>query len=442
MQKLILALCAVLAATCSVQAETFTMDTVVVTATRTATPLSQVGSSVTVITAAEIEKKQHPKVIDVLRSVPGLSITQTGGMGSAVAIYQRGTDTKHTLVLMDGVEFRDASSTGGGANLANISTDNIERIEIVRGAQSVIYGSDAIGGVINIITKKGTSEPHGYASIEKGTYQTWQTTAGISGGSDNTHASFSYSHIDSQGFSSYNENDGFNEKDGYKNTNFSLNLGVDLSKLFTINMNLRLADSEYEFDSYDGSYLMADTDAVTDSLEVASRTEGVWTLLDGRWTIVLGASVTDANHTTTGTYDNYEFNGRVTKVDLQNTIELNENQTFVIGLETEKETYDTSYGDEGEVRNRAVFAQDQIFIGDFSVAVGARIDEHEEFGSETTWRIAPAYTLQAAGTNIKTSLATGFKAPSLYQLYSYYGNTELDPETSKSFDIGIEQPFF
>ena len=446
MQKLILTLCAVLAAVCSVQAETLTLDPVVVTATRTATPLSQVGSSVTVVTAEEIEEKGQTKVIDVLRSVPGLNITQTGGMGASVAIYQRGTDTKHTLVLIDGIEFRDASSTGGGANLANISTDNVERIEIVRGAQSVIYGSDAIGGVINIITQKGSSEPHGYASIERGAYQTTQTTAGISGGSDNTHASFSYSHIDSQGFSSYNEKDGFTEDDGYKNTNFSLNVGVDFSKTFTMNMNFRLADSEYEFDSgyYDAfwNYTMADTDAVTDSLEIAGRTEGVWSLLDGKWTIVLGASATDSNHTTTGTYDNYEYNGRVTKLDLQNTIKLNDRHTFLVGLETEKEQYDTSFGDDGDVNNKAAFIQDQIFIDDFAVALGIRLDNHEEFGTETTWRIAPAYTVPGSGTKLKASFATGFKAPSLYQLYSYYGNTDLDPETSTSVDFGIEQAFF
>ncbi len=442
MQKLILTLTLVFAATCGVQAETIVMDPVVVTATRTETPLSQVGSSVTVITAEEIEQKQQTKVIDVLRSVPGINIAQTGGMGSSVAIYQRGTDTKHTLILLDGIEFRDVSSTGGGANLANISTDNIERIEIVRGAQSVIYGSDAIGGVINIITKKGSSEPHGYASIEKGAYQTTETTAGISGGSDTTRASFSYSHISSEGFSSYNENDGFSEKDGYKSTNIGLNLGVDFNQIFTLNMNLRLADSENEFDSYDSTWMMADTDAVTDSFEVAGRTEGVFSLLDGRWKVVLGASLTDSNHTTSGTYDNYEYNGKITKVDLQNTIVLNQRHTLVVGFETEKEEYDTSYGDEGDVRNKAAFVQDQIFIEDFSVALGIRMDNHEEFGTETTWRIAPAYNFRESGTKFKASFATGFKAPSLYQLYSYYGNTDLDPETSTSVDFGIEQALF
>ncbi len=441
MQKFIMALSAVLALTSSVQAEPIVMDPVVVTATRTETPLSQIGSSVTIITAEEIEKKQQSKVIDVLRSAPGISIAQNGGMGSSVSIYQRGTDTKHTLILLDGIEFRDASSTGGGANLANISTDNIERIEIVRGAQSVIYGSDAIGGVINIITKKGSSEPHGYASIEKGAYQTTETTAGISGGSDTTRASFSYSHINTDGFSSYNEKDGFSEKDGYKSTNIGLNLGVDLSKIFTLNMNLRIADAETEFDSYDSSWMMADTDAVTDSFEVAGRSEGVFSLLDGRWKVIIGASVTDSNHTTSGTYDNYEYNGKVTKIDLQNTIKLNQNNTLVVGLETEKEEYDTSYGDAGEVRNRAAFVQNQLIIDDFAIALGIRMDNHEEFGTETTWRVAPTYNFKTSGTKLKASLATGFKAPSLYQLYSYYGNTELDPETSTSVDVGIEQEF-
>jgi len=449
MQKFFISLCALLATAGTLHAETIVMDPVVVTATRTATPLSQLGSTVTIVTAEEIEAKQQTNVAEVLRSVPGINITQTGGPGGAVSIYLRGTDTKHTLVLLDGIELRDASNIGGGANLANISTDNIERIEVVRGAQSVVYGSDAIGGVINIITKKGSQQPQGYASIEGGSFNTWRTTAGISGGGANTRASVAFSHTDSDGYSTYNEKDGFTEDDGYKNTNFSFNVGADLSKTFTLNMALRLVDAEYNFDtgSYDAffNYILADTDAKTDSLELAGRTEGVFSLLDGKWKLAIGASITDTNRTTSGSefYDNYEYNGRVVKYDLQNTLELSKTQTIVVGLETEKEEYDSSYGDSGDVRNQAAYIQDQIVIGDFAVALGGRIDKHDEFGTETTWRIAPAYTLAATATKFKGSVATGFKAPSLYQLYApYNGNADLDPETSTSVDAGIEQPLF
>lgn len=131
------------------------LEDVVVSATRTLTSVSKLGSSVTVITSEEIEDRQQTQVIDVLRSVPGLSVVQTGPKGGTVSIFMRGTENRHTLVLVDGVEFRDATQTGANADLRNLTTDNIERIEVVKGPQSVLYGSDAIGGVINIITRKG-----------------------------------------------------------------------------------------------------------------------------------------------------------------------------------------------------------------------------------------------------------------------------------------------
>jgi len=148
--------------------ETSVLEEIVVSATRAPTPVSQLGSSVTVITSEEIEARHQMQVIDVLRNVPGLSVVQTGARGGTVSIFIRGTENRHTLVLVDGVEFRDAAQTGANADLRNLTTDNIERIEVVRGSQSVLYGSDAIGGVVNIITKKGQKQPTGYVSLEAG----------------------------------------------------------------------------------------------------------------------------------------------------------------------------------------------------------------------------------------------------------------------------------
>lgn len=422
------------------QAEVTTLDPVVVTATRTATPLSQIGSSVTVVTAEEIEEKQLSQILDVLRTVPGVGIVHSGPQGGQTSVRTRGTDNKHTLVLIDGIEIRDVSTVGGGPDLANISTDNVERIEIVRGAQSVIYGSDAIGGVINIITKKQSSVPEGYFSVEGGSYNSWKEKAGFS----LPGASFTVSRTDSDGFSSYNEKDGFSEDDGYKSTNASLNIGGQLNETMSLKFNLRLADSSYDFDSgyYDSSfnYVQADTDAVVDTLQVAGRGEATFSLLDGNWILTLGSSLSDTNRTTSGTYDNYEYDGSIEKFDLQNTVLIGTAQVVVIGLETEKENYTSSYGDSGKVRNTALYIQDQVKFGNFSTAIGGRVDDHETFGSEFTWRVAPTYLISSTHTRLKTSVGTGFKAPSLFQLYyPYGGNEELEPETSLSFDIGFEQ---
>ena len=434
MQKLILTLTLVFAATCGVQAETIVMDPVVVTATRTETPLSQVGSSVTVITAEEIEQKGETQVLEVLRSVPGVTIIQSGPIGSTTSIRLRGTEDRHTLVMIDGIEFRDASNTGGQANLANLTTDNIERIEIVRGAQSVLYGSDAIGGVVNIITKKGSRQPHAYASVEGGSYNTWREAAGFSSGTEKARVSMAFSRTDSDGFSALSDD---NEDDGYENTTISLNIGADLTDFFTLNLDFRATDSKYDYDTYSyGVY----SDYTQDTKDLSGRTEGVFTLLNGRWISVFGASVTDSDRAISGAYS-YKYTGKITKFDLKNTILLNKNQTLMVGIETEKEEFEGDYS-EYAARNKAAYIQDQITFGQFSTALGVRVDDHQKFGTETTWRLAPSYTLATTETKIKGSAATGFKAPSLYQIYynSTYGIEDLDPETSMSFDIGLEQP--
>ncbi|WP_321389349.1 TonB-dependent receptor domain-containing protein [uncultured Desulfuromusa sp.] len=439
-------------------ADAVKMDPVVVTATRVGTPLSQIASSVTVITAEEIEAKQQTQLLDVLRSVPGVSLVQTGSPGAQTSIFLRGTDTRHTLLLIDGIEYRDASSSGGGPALENLTTDNIKQIEIVRGPQSVLYGSDAIGGVINIITKKGSQQPEGYASIEGGSYNTWIEKAGFSAGSETVSSSFSASRTDSDGFSSANEKDGNNEEDGYENTTLSFNLGAELSEIFSINLNVHSDDSTNDYDAYgpvDGDY-----NQETELL--AGRLEGNLKLLDGRWNIAIGAAKTDKNRIANGPVysDRYEYDGKITKLDMLNTILLGKNNTLILGAETEKDELESfSYlGDyssfptvtytpfryKESVTNNAIYIQDQITVGQFSAAIGLRHDDHDQFGGKTTWRFAPTYNLTSSGTRLKASVGTGFKAPTLYQLYGQLppynvGNEDLQPEESFGWDLGFEQ---
>jgi len=146
------------------------IEEIVVTATRIETPTREVGSSITVITDQEIKEKQKTTVLEVLRSVPGLDVVQSGGPGRTTSVFIRGAKSEHTLVLIDGIELNDPISTGRSYDFADLTTDNIERIEIIRGPQSTLYGSDAIGGVINIITKKGKGKPSGFASVEGGSF--------------------------------------------------------------------------------------------------------------------------------------------------------------------------------------------------------------------------------------------------------------------------------
>ena len=436
-----------------------TLEDVVVTASRTETPLSQVASSVTVIDEEEITARQKSTVLELLRSVPGVDVVQSGGFGGATSIYLRGTATRHTLVLIDGVEYSDPTSITRSADISNLTTDNIERIEIVRGAQSVLYGSDAIGGVINIITKKGHGKVNAYASVEGGSYHTWREKAGISGGGDRTNISLAVSRSDSDGFSSANEDNGNAEDDGYKNTTVSFNAGVTPSDILDLNLNLHYTDAEYDYDGvvYDSSFnsFPGDADNVQDTKEFAGRIQSVLHLLDDRWQLQLGAAITDIDREYNDEiYGGSKYEGKQTKFELQNIIEVGEYHKVVLGAETEKEDYDDSYDMEADATNNAVYLQDQFAAGNFATMVGMRYDHHDAFGGEVTWRVAPVYTVSATGTRLKGSIGTGFKAPSLYQLYapafSYswegieyvipVGNKDLDPEKSLGWDAGIEQP--
>ena len=436
--------------------EASVLEDVVVSATRTPTILSKLGSSVTVITSEEIEARQQSQVIDVLRSVPGVDVVQTGPTGGSVSIFMRGTTRGHTLVLIDGVEFRDVSNTDGSAELANLATDNIERIEVVRGPQSVLYGSDAIGGIINIITKKGGKKPTGYVSVEAGSYSTKRGVAGGSFGNDFVTTSLTVSSTETDGFSTAKEEDGNSEDDGYENTSASLKINATPSEILDINFDLHLAKSEYEMDgsSYDvtsGGYVPTDSLDTQDTDETTGRLEGVFHFFEDRWQMAMGGSYTKIERE----YDyeagnEFDYEGTIRKFDMQHTFSINEQNTLVVGMETEDETFDDG-SLEKKATNNALYLQEQFAAGDFAAAVGLRYDEHDAFGGKTTWRVAPTYTISATGTQIKGSVGTGFKAPTLYQLYGpdldlgfwgYYvvGNKNLNPEKSIGYDIGIEQP--
>ncbi|MEX1313409.1 MAG: TonB-dependent receptor plug domain-containing protein, partial [Desulfotignum sp.] len=179
-----------------------TMDQVVVSVTRTETTTSGIGgNSVTVITAREIEERNAHTVLEVLKTAPGVFVTSTGGMGTSSSVFIRGADSKNTLIMVDGIVLNDPSNANRSADIADINLDEVERIEVVRGAMSVMYGSNATAGVINIITKKGGGEPEITASTEGGSYGTWKTGGRVSGSADKLTFAVSGSYLSRDGFS-------------------------------------------------------------------------------------------------------------------------------------------------------------------------------------------------------------------------------------------------
>ncbi|MDX9785896.1 MAG: TonB-dependent receptor [Desulfobacterales bacterium] len=454
----------------------YEMERVVVTATRGETNVDKIGgSSVTAITEKDIEAKKAESVEEILKGVPGLDVASNGGPGTKTYVFLRGAEAKNTLILIDGVMVNDASSPNRSADIANLTTDNIERIEIVRGPLSALYGTNATAGVVNIITKKGHGKPSVYAGFEAGSYNTWKAYGGTSGEIDKFNFSMNGARIETDGFSIANDdNDGIPhagntaEDDGWDNTTLSGKFGYEFNSTFNITAVLRYGESQADNDDYDG---------------LGGYTGDRFIFPVNWWEPVLP----DPNGAKIARQDTDEYSGRIeinnhffdrfvsssfyyqTAKNEKNIYDNENNLTVSDGRSNEigwqgglsfdthllsfggayfQEYYDTAEIDEKDAITKSYWAQDQLLLMDgLDIVAGVRVDDHDQFGSEMTYRMAPAYTIQKTETTIKASYGTGFRAPSLFELfadpipaYSFAGGNEnLDPEESDGWDVGFEQ---
>ncbi len=453
-----------------------TLKEVVVSVTQTETTLDKVGgNAVTVITAREIEEKKTHSLVDILKTVPGVTISSTGGMGTQTSVSLRGADSKNTLVLIDGVMLNDPSSANRDTNLGNISLDHVERIEVVRGAMSVMYGSNATAGVINIITRKGTKDPELTISAEGGSYGTWKIGGSASGATEKTHFSVSASGLTREGYSiADKDNDRIpqsgntDEKDGYKNLTLSGKAGLDINENFKMSASLRYVNAEVDLDDYEGGYsgdniasswvpdpvtgawvntLVAQPDGPTrkrTESETLTGQVGVTNLLaGGRLESILSYKFSRSDRQA---YDNnddpwYDYKGDTDDLSWQGNLDFeNSLLSFGIGYFLEGMESLSSSVNQVDTHTLSGWVQDQIFWGEnLTLIAGVRVDDHEAFGRKATFRIAPSYDIPGTGTLLKAGLGTGFRSPSLYELFSDYGNPDLEPEESLGWDLGIEQ---
>jgi len=426
-----------------------TMEEVVVTASRLEEPLKYAPDSVTIVTSEEIKKKGKQTVIDVLRDVPGISISQNGSFGGSASIYLRGTQNAHTLIMIDGVRVGDPMAIDGKMSISDLSTDNIERIEIVRGAQSVLYGSDAIGGVINIITKKGKGKPKFYLSSEGGSFQTFRERAGVSGSNDKISYAASILRLDTQGVSKADEDLGNNEEDYYHDTNISARVDGRLSDTVGMGFSVRHSESSMDIDGNDPvTYIFGDADEVQDTDITTISTNFDQDILDWwQHVIKFGITETKREYTNDGAF-NGTYKGTMKLASWQHNFFIREIDTVTAGFDYQEESGDVQnpWGNisEKKVETKSFFIQNKLtpFKG-LSFTLGARHDDHQTFGNENTYKGALAYFYEKTGTKVRTSYGTGFHAPSLYQLYDpTYGDPTLKPEESKGYDAGIDQELF
>ncbi|MBX7136575.1 MAG: TonB-dependent receptor [Oligoflexia bacterium] len=435
---------------------------IVVSATRIESDRREVASSVSVISAEQIEARGVSEVKDILKDVAGVDVVQSGGAGGNTSIFIRGANSEHTLVLIDGIEANNPINPTRAYDFSNLTLDNVEQIEVLRGPQSVLYGSDAMGGVVSIRTRKGHGAPAGSLYFEAGSFDSYLERANLHGSEGIFNYSLSASRLDTGGISAASTSYGNHEADGFEDTALAARFGLDLSETLALNLYLRNIDSNSDLDNFGGAF-GDDPNRVLDNREFMTRGEAVVKLFDGRLKQTWGISWNeqdlqddnDPDQLNPGELLRSSYDGDLLKLDLQNQIALGERAQLLIGVETEEESASSEYFSDGAFgpftsnfeetseRTNGYYAElalnaDRRFFATF----GVRVDDHESFGDHVTYRIAPVYLINATGTKLFGTVGTGFKAPSLFNLNSEFGNPELDPEESLGIDAGVEQKIY
>jgi vitamin B12 transporter len=428
----------------------FDAERIVVTATRTGTSIEQVGSSISVITAEEIEQQQSKNVYSAIQQIPGVQRAQEGGPGTVSSVYMRGANANHTLVLVNGM--RVNSNTDGGFNLSTLPADAIERIEVLRGTQSALYGSDAIGGVINIITKKGFSKPiGGSVSVEAGEKGFNKEVATLSGGNErfDFNTVLSYDELTHYDISDNEKNNG-SEDDSFRRLSFYNNLGLnflddgraDLTVLHNkthTDLDNSVWPNYWQVDDPDRSM---DADQWMTSLNISKPLTEIYTQ-----TVKAGYN----EETDTGRNDGkqeYLFTTRDYDATLQGELALLENDTVTFGYDFRRSeaendgNYDTETRDQNAVFINNIWDYEKVLF----LTLGGRYDHYSDADGKATWNTSASW--QALDyTRFHGSAGAGFKVPTMNDLYWpadawSSGNPNLKPEESRSFDVGVEQGFF
>ena len=435
---------------------------------RMETPLTELSGTVSVVGRDEIERRGWRTLADALHEIPGLQTVQSGGLGKQTSFFIRGTNSNHTLVLLDGIEISDPS-LGNLFDGAHLLTQDVERIEVVRGPQGTLYGSDAIGGVINIVSRTGRGRPGGTLWAEAGAHNTFQHALSLRGEARGASLSLSYSTLHSRGFTAFAEELGGHERDGYDNRTLSSRLGFDLGERATFDLVARLIDSDSEIDRF-----LDDPRSRSATRQLLLGGELTFAVVPNFWSQRLLFSFVDHDRKDRAEPSSVSATDGITASDggrakwtWLHDLTLAEGQTLSVGVETESETLDTRTSNlapgssfesraHDRARTSAAFLQHQFSLrGSVFGTAGIRVDRHDEFDSQLTYRLSTAYVHPATATRIRASIGTGFKSPTLTDLFGqsiftccggfqsiFRGNPELDPERSRGFEVGLDQPFW
>ncbi len=439
-----------------------TLDEVVVTATKSPVKQSQTGKVISVIDQETLQRNAGKTLTEILNYQVGIYVNGANNtLGTNQDVYLRGSASGNTLILMDGIPVGDPSQINNSFDLNHINPAQIERIEILKGAQSTLWGSDAVAGVINIITKKGgVNKISPTAGIAYGSYNTVRANAGVNGKLDKFTYNLNYSYTHSEGFSAATDTTGTAgfDKDGFNQNNFQANLGYQFSQKFSVSAMSNYGKYTNGLDAGafkdDKDYTSANTSFIN-SIGLLYKLNGgaihfTNTLINARRTLNNDTTSAVGN----GNYDRAYYQGKSYVSELFGNIALGKKLSLVGGFQ--RLAQNTSQLDSGYIRdfayryksalgkdsakttNYSVYASLLLLnLNGFNAEAGVRFNHHSIYGSNATYSFNPSYNIDE-NTRVFVNISSAYKIPSLYQLYSEYGNKNLKPEESNNYEIGIQ----
>ncbi len=435
-----ISLLALIIATPALSQEIVTLPTLSLTANLAPIEIDQTGASVTIIDEEELEKAGDARLSDHLKRVAGLSIDSSGGMGTLTYASIRGARAENIAVFVDGIRMDDPTAIKGEYEFGSISTNNISRIEVLRGSQSALYGGSAIGGVIDITTKGAQKQGFGgQTKLEYGSYNTINGALSLGYKGTKQDIALNYSKTMSDGFSAFDENQGGIEADGFDGQQFSLRAAYQLDPDLQIGINGFYHQSEYDFDDtgadnpdnmgkkeQSGARLFANFDNGTHREELSITTSQI-----------------DREQYTT-TYGPYTFKTKGDRLEIRHNggYQINPSLLLNYGAEYRQDAIELTDGSTINSHSTALLAGlNYETQSGLNLELTGRYEDHSSFGALTSWRAAMAWS-PSENWIMRAVASTGFRAPTPYELYDqYYGNPNLEPETSQSYELGLERKF-
>jgi len=463
----IAALCALFAAN---TASADTIETVVISATRTEQPLEKTGASLTLITSKDLQTQQTVALTDILKEVPSLIVNRNGGLGQPASISLRGGEAGQTIVLIDGIRVNDPSTTddSAAAALGDLLVNNIERVEVLRGPQSTLYGSDAIGGMINIVTKRGSDGPFRLnGSVEGGSFGTFHANVAANGSAGGVEYGAALNYLTTSGISASDPRNPLNaaaRPDGYRNYGATFNVRAHLDDSLSIDARAYYTNGHEHFDDGFGpppNFLPIDSGANNTNDLKAGYLGLNADFLDGKFhnRVALIATSSDRQFfdsaSDPATHLNFEFFSSTVRLEYQGVVDLDADDQITFGAETQESTFrNDNFGlfalfspptETGHDRLSGYYAQAQTtFFAALTLTGGIRLDSDDQFGTHTSFKFNGAWQLSDWDATLRANVGNAFKAPSLFQEFGPNSNpiAPLQPETATGWEAGLDKNFW